>query len=149
MPESDWEQILPAAAEEVLETMFFSGVFGPAPEGAPESPPPLAAQLRFEGSPSGQLCLSVSPASARNLAGNFLAADDPEALSAAELGAVLCELANMVCGSLLSRVESDCHFRLSSPSLFDAAEFPPSQYSQSYDLGDGVLRLALALEEHA
>jgi hypothetical protein len=56
----------------------------------------------------------------------------------------------MICGSLLSRVKTEQHIRLSSPELWpEDAALPAEPPSQSLDLGDGTIDLWLAVEEHA
>lgn len=150
MPDNEWDEILVAAAEEVLETMFFTAVYGPAAAGASLSGPHRTARLGFEGTPSGALTLSISEPAGRTLAANFLASEEDGPLPDAQLASVICELANMICGSLLSRVTSEDHFRLSTPApLADEAADPPGRPNQSLDLGDGVLDLWLTMERHA
>ena len=147
MPDNQWDEILAAAAGEVLETMFFAGVYGPAEPGASLTGRHLAARLGFEGTPSGALTLSISEPAVRALAANFLAADDDAAPPVSQLGSVVCELANIVCGSLLSRVKTEEHFRLSSPELLpEGAACPPVPPNQSLDVGDGNIDLWLALD---
>ena len=150
MPDNQWDAMLAAAASEVLETMFFTEVYGPALVAEPEAEPRLAVRLSFAGSPSGALTLSASAAAAQALAANFLAPEQDGALPAAQLAAVVSELANMICGSLLSRVATEAHFRLSSPEVAPAdAVCPPGAPSQSLDLGEGAIDLWLDLEPHA
>lgn len=150
MLDGEWDEMLAAAAGEVLETMFFTGICGPAEAGAPEAEPRLAAHLSFAGTPGGALTVSLSQPAARSLAANFLAVEADEPLPDSQLGSVVCELANMICGSLLSRVKTEEHFRLSSPELVpagaDCLQRPPSQ---SFDLGDGRIDLWLVRELHA
>jgi len=149
MLENHWEQMLSTAAEQVLETMFFAAVYGPAPEGEPADAPRFAARLGFEGTPSGILTIGVSRPAAHTLAANFLAVDGEDGLTDAQVGGVVCELANMICGALLSHVEGEEHFRLSSPELLPDAAPAACQHHQSLDLGDGTLDLWLAVENHA
>jgi len=154
MPGSDWDALLAEAAAEVLETMFFTAVCGVAEPDQSVAEPHVAACLGFEGTPSGALTLSVSESTVRALAANFLAPDEDDPLLAPQLGGVVCELANMICGSLLSRVSSEEHFRLSSPELLpEGAACPSGQPSQSLslgeDVGDGIIDLWLSLEPHA
>lgn len=150
MPDNEWDEMLVAATGEVLETMFFTGVYGPAPASASPAVPRLAARLSFESTPSGALTLSVSEPAVRALAANFLASEEDDPLPVSQLGSVICELANMICGSLLSRVKAEEHFRLCSPELLpDGAACPPDALSQSLDVGDGAIDLWLALEHHA
>jgi len=150
MSENDWDAKLAAAAEDVLETMFFSGIYGPA--AAPPDGAALAARVAFRGTPCGTLTLRLSEPSARSLASNFLACESAEPLPQTQLAGVVCELANMVCGSLLSRVKSETDFRLSAPELLPCTEPEPAAGTpahQAFDLGDGVLDLCLELENHA
>jgi len=154
MPDNEWDELLVAATGEVLETMFFAGVYGPAQAGGSLAGPRMAARLGFEGTLSGVLTLSISEPAARALAANFLASEEDDPVSAPQLGSIVCELTNMICGSLLSRVKTEEHFRLSSPELLpdDAAcpaGLPNQSLSLGEDLGDGIIDLWLALEPHA
>jgi hypothetical protein len=154
MPDSEWDEMLVAAAAEVLETMFFTGVYGPAQASGSPAEPRVAARLCFEGTPSGALTLSVSEPAVRALAANFLASEEDAPPPVSQLGCVVCELANMICGSLLSRVKAEEHFRLSSPELLpEGAPCPPGPPSQSLAVGDGVgdgtIDLWLALDQNA
>jgi hypothetical protein len=150
MPENEWDEMLAVAASEVLETMFFTDVCGPAQEDAPAGESRVAARLSFAGTPSGTLTLSVSEPCVRTLAANFLGLENDDPLPAAQLGGVVSELANMICGSLLSRVGTETHFRLSSPEFVPTgAVCPPGAPSQSLDLGDGTIDLWLDLEPNA
>jgi len=153
MPDSEWNATLAAAASEVLETMFFTQVQGPAPSGAPASAAPVAARLAFEGSPSGVLTLAIAQPPARVLAANFLAADEDAPLPESQLGFVVCELANMICGTLLSRIKTEEQFSLSSPELLADSASPLGSPNQSLLVGEGesegVLDLWLSLENDA
>jgi CheY-specific phosphatase CheX len=150
MTENQWDGILASTAEDVLETMFFTGIEGLADADAPPSGPHLGVRLAFAGTPSGMLTLRISEASARSLASNFLAAEADEPLPDAPLGAVVGELANMICGALLSQVQSETHFHLSSPELMPSGAVQPDcRPTQSLNLGDGTLDLWLEVEKHA
>ena len=56
----------------------------------------------------------------RKIAASFLGLEEGLP-SESQTGEVLCELANMICGSVLSRLEGDLHFELSPPEI-NAAE---------------------------
>jgi hypothetical protein len=149
MNENDWDRIMSAAAEDVLETMFFTGIYGEA-QSPPGEEPQLTARVAFEGTPCGSLTLRLSEPSALSLASNFLACESDTPVAPALLGGVVCELANMICGSLLSRVKSETQFRLGGPELLPADGVKPQgPVSRSLDLGDGTLDLWLRLESHA
>jgi len=81
----------------------------------------ITAELSFEGNPPGSFRLTLDSVAARSAAADFLGAD-PGELSSAHLADVVCELANMICGSLLSRIESSTTFRLSKPCLASAED---------------------------
>jgi CheY-specific phosphatase CheX len=108
------QRALQESTEDVMEKMFFIHSLGEPPESQPE--PQFVAHLTFDGDPSGALTLSVRASAARSVAADFLAAEEPD-LSEQEIGEVVCELANMICGSVLSRVESSATFRLASPRI--------------------------------
>jgi CheY-specific phosphatase CheX len=121
MSEMPLQLALHDSVQEVLEKMFFvEALDEPAAEtDSPEGS--MAVKLMFEGSPSGALKLSVSAGVARQIAADFLGQDE-SGLSSAQVGEVVCELANMICGSVLSRVESCTTFRLAPPSLLVAED---------------------------
>ncbi len=100
--------------DDVLEKMFFIQCLGDPCEFAPQ--PEVIAHLKFEGDPSGSLTLRVTAGAARSVAADFLGAEEQD-LSKEQIGDVVCELANMICGSVLSRVESSTTFRLASPEI--------------------------------
>src|SRR4051794_38968597 len=108
---------LQESVDEVLEKMFFVRSLGDVASTADE--PECIARLSFEGEPSGWLALRVTAHAARSVAADFLGEDEGE-LSDGQVGEVVCELANMICGSLLSRVERNATFRLETPQLVPA-----------------------------
>ena len=165
---------LAAAVEEVLETMCFTSVLssgeGPAPacmEGAvpadgdegPPADPEVAvpadagaractAELRFEGNPSGGCRVSVPLKLARVVGAGFLGSDEME-VSDSQAEEVVCELANMICGSVLSRLESEETFRITHPELVPperGAGFEGAGIHRWFDLGDGILTVSLELQ---
>jgi CheY-specific phosphatase CheX len=136
------------AVDEVLETMFFVQSEGPATQ---ERPPEelVCAEVSFEGSPSGTLRLGISLQAARTMAADFLGEEVSELLPA-RIPEVISELANMICGSYLSRVESETTFRLSPPMpTFDVGQVgPPSDgYAYHVKLPDGALSVMLVAGE--
>ena len=117
MPNSELGRALRESTVDVLEKMFFAQ---PLEEPAGDLPGAvLAVKLAFEGAPSGALTLTVTEDAARQIAADFLGEDENE-ISGRKVEEVTCELANMICGSVLSRVESQATFRLASPQLLAA-----------------------------
>lgn len=143
-----FDQLLAAAIDSVLETMFFTAASGPAEpqkDGAV-----LRCRIGFRGSPSGAVGLCISERSAKLLSTGFLG-EEEETLTASQTGHVVCELANMICGSLVSKLESEENFYLSSPELVpagsgivDDCELPAAA-CQSFELEGGTLTVTLSL----
>lgn len=147
-PETCLEQAgapLAAAAEQVLETMFFTTIDGSlerVPETADEI---VSAELPFRGDLSGVFRLDVSFASARRMAAAFLAGE-PEQISPGRIGETVCELANMICGGALSQMPCDHVFELLSPYLSGADNrflSPASSTARIFQLEDGFLRVSV------
>jgi CheY-specific phosphatase CheX len=122
MPEALLKSALRESTVEVLETMFFISDMEAAavPEAATPAPQ-LAVHMTFAGSPSGWLALRADKATARSIAADFLG-DDESGVTDQQAGEMICELANMICGSVLSRTGCDATYSLSSPRLTPPAE---------------------------
>lgn len=115
MQRSELEQMLFDSAAEVLETMFFTSLMGyAAPEICEEEW--ISGTLSFRGTTSGRFGVRLPPVIGRKLAASFLGVDK-ESLSELQTGEVICELANMLCGSVLSRLEKETRFELHRPEL--------------------------------
>jgi CheY-specific phosphatase CheX len=135
----DLNRLFAESASDVLETMFFTCVLGDT-EFKPDDP--ISARLDFKGDPSGSFGLSLSHVTAREIAAGFLALEDSE-LSQGQVSEVICELTNMLCGTLLSRLESESCFELQHPYL---AAVPEEQgYSHNFELESGSLSVWLTL----
>jgi CheY-specific phosphatase CheX len=150
----DWGALLAGSAAEVLETMFFICACE-KPETAWVSKPAgaLAAHLKFHGRLSGDLTVALAPGSARTLATNFLALSEEE-VAQAQVSEVLCELASMICGSVLTQVDSEMVFELSRPELACPESIPSpgegrEEVRRTLDLGDGPLALRFRLRSAA
>jgi CheY-specific phosphatase CheX len=152
MSERKYDELVSGAVEAVLETMFFSAPLGPAEPEIGNSA--VAARLAFHGNPSGRLDVHLSEPSAQPLAAGFLG-EEEETLTASQPGQVVCELANMLCGSLVSKLESEASFDLTSPELVPVgseaaagSEDSPAT-SQSFELENGILTVTLHLRTAA
>lgn len=112
MPQIDFQQVFLHSASEVLETMFFTGVAG---EEANEEPGrTISAKLKFDGNASGEFGIRVPVSTAMAIARNFLGLDEASDRQAAE---VTCELSNMLCGSVLSRIDANGRYALEHPEI--------------------------------
>jgi CheY-specific phosphatase CheX len=154
MSERELDGLLASALDAVLETMFFSASMGPGEPLDLADPGLLAARLSFHGNPSGNLAVCISADAARPLAAGFLGADEP-AVPDSQIGEVVCEMANMLCGSVVSSLESGQSFDLSAPELVSAETVlaektgPGIWTRQSVALETGTLTVTLELEEAA
>ena len=85
----------------------------------------------------------------RRIAASFLGAEEAE-VTEAQIGEVVSELANMLCGSVLSRVEKETRFELSHPEV-GPTEIACQEGGQSarrlLELDEGVMALWLHLEQ--
>jgi CheY-specific phosphatase CheX len=113
-------QALRDSVTEVLEKMFFLETMGECVQPCAEPGNEIAAELTFDGEPPGALLLRLTWEAARQIAADFLGIDEAE-LSVVQTSEVVRELANMICGSVLSRVEGVSTFHLAAPRIV-----PPS-----------------------
>jgi len=147
------EQTLREAAQFVLETMFFAES---EPVAAPDNPQPgqIFVWISFQGQRRGMLAIGMPESHARALAGSFEGLPDPNGISMEIVDQVAAELANMICGATLTRLDHDGLFTLNSPSLtrdLPAALEPLASecWLQIAYMGDGLMHLALALENRS
>ncbi len=127
------------AALEVLETMFFE-----LPTGEPTldgSPPAPASQARavFSGSACGELRVALSGGCPRSLAAAFLGLEE-EFTGESEQHSMVVELANVLCGSTLSRIQPDGRLHIEQPVFGAAGPAPPGPWL-SFPLEHGRMDL--------
>jgi CheY-specific phosphatase CheX len=149
MPDGLIEQALSRAAGDVLEKMFFAG-FEAGPPTDPNGDPSIAVRMAFDGERRGVLALRISTIAARTLAADFLGVEAADGPDETRVRDVVRELANMICGDVLSALERS-PLRLSAPEIMPAADFvlPAGGSHRSFDLGNGVLTVALTFLEDA
>jgi chemotaxis protein CheY-P-specific phosphatase CheC len=115
MNANDFQPFMEKAVTEVFESMCFITTEGEASEKAlPPQHDLVCGKLDFEGVPSGNFGIAIPATAAATIAANFLGEDDTD-LTSEQIANVVCELANMVCGTLLASVEPLKKFTLSSP----------------------------------
>lgn len=136
---------LAAAAADVLETMFFSSVVGDAPVSDIPAAGTVAVRLPFSGARAGTFAVRLTAEAAQVVAANFLAEEAGEP-TAQQVEEVVCELANMMCGSVLSRLDRDAHFDLGQPVLADATETAEASVARAFDIGDGKVAMYLCMD---
>lgn len=103
------------AAQQTLETMFFAMPESVSDDARRPAGDLIAASLAFRGSPDGRFGLLVSEPLARVLAANFFGCDESSAMASGHLTGVIAELANMICGAALTKIESEAGFDLAAP----------------------------------
>ena len=143
MHSHELDNLLAPAVSDVLETMFFSETFGPAQPGVCAGD--LEAQVAFIGQTSGTVGVRISQASARCLAASFLGESECS-LTDAQVAQVVCELTNMLCGRIVSKMASQQCFDLGSPELHDAQVVVTDdalQVQQSFAIELGTLTVSL------
>ena len=154
MTEYGIHQLLLQSAQDALATMFFTlpddvSVDTQRPHGEL-----IAANVNFRGALPGRFGLVVSYPVARTLAMNFLGCDDDADLLLAKVESVIGELANIICGAVLSEIESDAHFDLDGPeSVHVGADEPGPDFGAEsscvcrFKFSDGALVLLLEFAE--
>jgi CheY-specific phosphatase CheX len=140
-------EVLAAATEEVLETMFFSTVFAEPEETLTRLPEnSVTAQVRFRGNPSGVFTVGLALPAAQSVAENFLGLE-PGSITHEQICGVVREMANMICGSVLTRIDSDTLFDLLAPEILDSAQAAPMGPTRVFDVdGNGLLQVTLRID---
>jgi CheY-specific phosphatase CheX len=105
----------------------------------------LAFSLRFRGDVHGTFGLIVGVPMARAVAANFLG-EEEETLSGKEVAEVVGELTNMLCGSIVSRIEGTSKFALSHPEPFAGVLADLEILSSNLETDSGILQTWIALD---
>lgn len=111
--DQDLDLLLAQSVQEVLESMCFTMIDAPADEPEQYPVPRIDVELEFRGAREGTFWLSFPQHTAEEVAAAFSGADSIDAQRTAE---VLQELANIMCGATLSRIDGDSLFDLGSPT---------------------------------
>lgn len=146
MPMVERGSIIAEATADVLESMCFIEVLGDIPEMRSPGADWISAKLYFNGPRSGELGISAAPSTVKELAANFLG-EDPTQLDSPECLEFLCELSNMICGSLLGRLKQESIYILSHP--INSPYLPNSQPNctfKTFRVDGGELFVWLSVE---
>jgi|SRR5579884_2063595 len=143
MPLESTQEIMSDAAREIFETMFFIAPEESAP--AEEWDKAIGAEVEFSGAACGRFEIELKEPLAQELAAGFSGVMDPSEMAPEAVPQVLCELANMICGATLSRMEPTALFRLKTPRFLGSTRRQQSskQIVRWFDSGQGLIRLAL------
>jgi CheY-specific phosphatase CheX len=114
------------AMDETLQTMFFIVSEAELDEDQDRSGLPVVeALVSFIGDTEGRLLLRIGSREAAAMASDFLGLDEPE-VTPSHMRQVVGELANMICGSALSRIWPEGAFRIETPVVME----PESQKAE-------------------
>jgi CheY-specific phosphatase CheX len=132
---------------EVLETMFFAE----AEPVACRHGACIAARVRFTGEQltgrtGGELMVMLSRDLARSASAGFLA-EEVDQVTEEQVSQVSCELANIICGAILSRLYPHARVALGSPELtppdFDSAVSQCAH--QCFETPEGMLAVTIRM----
>ena len=140
-------EALASAVADVLERMFFLESLGEAAE-PPAEAEMVTVQLTFDGDPPGRFRLRIARPAASTIAADFLGAD-AASLTPQQSTDVTLELANMICGAVLSRIESSATFRLGAPQIVageGGPRDPAEETRYTVETGSGTLMAAIQME---
>jgi CheY-specific phosphatase CheX len=142
---------LASAVGDVLESMFFLDIVGEARESLAEADT-VTVHLSFEGDPAGCFEMRLANTAANAITAAFLG-EDPESMTPQQSTDVTLELANMICGAVLSRIESSATFRLGAPRVVAGTaaddwgeEWPEPATRYTVETGSGTLTAAIQME---
>jgi hypothetical protein len=127
--------------------MFFLEVLGEIAEPPPQAET-VTVQVSFDGDPPGYFQMRIARPAANSVAADFLG-EDLELLSDRQSTDVTLELANMICGAVLSRIESRAAFRLGSPEVVANDTVQPNSGEETrctVETGSGPLTVAIQME---
>jgi CheY-specific phosphatase CheX len=139
----EFAEIVVRVAAGVLETMFFEEAVASPCEHAWISTA-VTVHVSFEGSHQGEFLLSVSPDTARSIASGFLGLD-PEEMTGTQPGDVILELANILCGALMSTLWPESALSLGTPELAAAEHSFLGAMHCCFTLPDGTVAVSLGV----
>jgi hypothetical protein len=137
----DFAGTLSRVGAEVLETMFFDEAL-PAPCEHGWIPSGASVRLAFEGSHCGEFLLSVAPEVAQSITPAFLGVE-PEEVTEGQGSQVLLELANILCGSVLSHLWPDADLKLGGPELIQVEGPIEDALHECFQLTEGMLSVSI------
>lgn len=117
------KDVLLDSAKEVFETMVFMALTESQEHGPAMEETSLLGSITFKGSLEGCLAISCGMTCARTIAANMLGMDTSEGLGETDVCDAIGELANMVMGTVKSRIQNDVGtIEVSIPSVVHGRE---------------------------
>lgn len=139
----DFAAVVIRVAADVLATMFFEEAV-PAPCDHAWIPQAISAHIDFDGSHCGQFLLSVTPGTALSIASGFVGLD-PEEMTESQTAEVILELANILCGALMSTLWPESSLSLGSPELAGSDHTFADSMHSCFILPEGMVAVSIGL----
>ena len=116
-------EILIDSAREVFETMIFMSVEETFDDDLISDEESIAASIMFKGEINGGMAINCSNQSAKEITANMLAIESGEEIPEADITDAMGELANLVMGSIKTRIFSEyCDIQVSIPSIISSSQ---------------------------
>ena len=141
------EELLVSCAETALEVMFFTATVAPAESFENMPADAIRARVDFLSKPCGYLEAAVGRFTASRLAANMAGVEVDE-LEEEQAEQTVCELANVICGYVLSKSEEDRGFKLLEPRLVSSSnekQHPAPAVRRRIETECGSIWLAISL----
>jgi len=143
--DADLLETLEAAAAGVLETMFFTEASASECEHSWLASG-VCARVAFAGSHRGSMRLGISADAADSLASGFLGLD-PQETGELERSQVILELANILCGAILSRIWPESRLLVDAPELASGENCEEGGLHRCFSLPEGMLAISIHWSE--
>jgi CheY-specific phosphatase CheX len=142
---------LSEAAYCVLDMMYSVPVLRDEEFPPPDSVDPFLIGLDFRGDFKGRFAMAVDQPAAAEIATAFIGSG--QTIATPQIVEVLLELANMLCGSLLSQLNLAESFELTTPVQLDPAKItednlarPGESYQRTVHTASGTLTMNIVME---
>jgi Chemotaxis phosphatase CheX len=141
--EAELAATLGRLAAEVLETMFFTEAVATACEHGWLADA-VAVRVDFDGSHCGEMWLALTPAAIPSIASAFLGLE-PEETGEEQSAQVILELANILCGAVLSSLWPESRLLLDAPKSTPWECADEGFWHCCLALDEGVLAISIRL----
>ena len=134
-------KVIDCVANEVLETMFFTEAIASQCDHS-WFDTAVTARISFDGSHVGEFLLGISREAARSIAASFLGLAEEETTEK-DCGQVILELANILCGAVLSNRWPESRLSLATPELGGCGCATVGALHRCFMLPEGALALTI------
>jgi hypothetical protein len=114
-------EVVESSLSRIFETMYFAEIDSAGSGAIASCDSGVGATISFSGAASGELRIAATSRLAAQLAADFIAVETAE-IAAGEERAIIRELANVACGSLLAEWMPGEQFELGIPAALEAGE---------------------------